>query len=117
MEIRTIKSSVFKWVGNSSPKWSYIVKTSIDWRVSIDLPRDGWETLPYQILCFHQVEEIYQKAHAAIRKDPTHSKKAAAAKAGKVKRWTAKKLTLAERKAKVKAAKAEFLAQIEDQKE
>ena len=38
-------------------------------------------------------------------------------KGGKPKRWTAKKLTLAERKAKVKAAKAEFLAQIEDQKE
>ena len=62
-----------------------------------------------------QIEEIYQKAHAAIRKDPTHPQKAV--KAGKPKRWTAKKLTLAERKAKVKAAKAEFLAQIEDQKE
>jgi len=62
------------------------------------------------------IEEIYQKCHAAIRKDPSHTKKAVA-KAGKVKRWTAKKLTLAERKAKVKAAKADFLAQIEDQKE
>ncbi len=62
-----------------------------------------------------QIEEIYKKAHAAIRKDPSHTKKAA--KGGKPKRWTAKKLTLAERKAKVKTAKETFLAQIEDQKE
>jgi len=61
------------------------------------------------------IEEIYKKAHAAIRKDPSHPKKAS--KGGKPKRWTAKKLTLAERKAKVKTAKETFLAQIEDQKE
>jgi large subunit ribosomal protein L5e len=61
------------------------------------------------------VEEMYKKAHAAIRKNPSHAKKVV--KAGKPKRWTAKKLTLEERKAKVKAAKADFLAQIEDQKE
>ena len=67
------------------------------------------------IACFFQIEEIYEKAHAAIRKDPAHPQKAV--KAGKPKRWTAKKLTLEERKAKVKAAKAQFLAQIEDQKE
>ena len=65
--------------------------------------------------CLFQVEESYKKAHAAIRKDPSHAKKAS--KGGKPKRWTAKKLTLDERKAKVKAAKEEFLAQIEDQKE
>ena len=58
---------------------------------------------------------MYKKAHAAIRKNPSHAKKVV--KAEKPKRWTAKKLTLEERKAKVKAAKAEFLAQIEDQKE
>jgi large subunit ribosomal protein L5e len=61
------------------------------------------------------LEDIYKKAHAAIRKDPSHPKKAA--KGGKPKRWTAKKLTLEERKAKVKKAKEDFLAQIEDQKE
>ena len=61
------------------------------------------------------IEETYNKAHAAIRKDPSHAKKAD--KGGKPKRWTAKKLTLEERKAKVKAAKEEFLAQIEDQRE
>ena len=58
---------------------------------------------------------MYQKAHAAIRKNPSHAKKAT--KPGKAKRWTAKMLTLAERKAKVKAAKDQFLAQIQDQKE
>jgi len=61
------------------------------------------------------IEEMYKKAHAAIRKDPSHAKKAA--KGGKPKRWTAKKLTLEERKVKVKTAKEEFLAQIEDQKD
>jgi large subunit ribosomal protein L5e len=58
---------------------------------------------------------MYKKAHEAIRKNPVHAKKAA--KPGKPKRWTAKKLTLEQRKAKVKAAKEAFLAQIEDQKE
>jgi large subunit ribosomal protein L5e len=67
------------------------------------------------LIFFWQIEEMYKKAHAAIRKDPSLTKKAA--KGGKPKRWTAKKLTLEERKAKVKAAKEEFLAQIEDQKE
>jgi large subunit ribosomal protein L5e len=61
------------------------------------------------------LEDIYKKAHAAIRKDPTHTKKAK--KAGKPKRWTDKKLTLEERKAKIKAAKEEFMAQIEAQKD
>jgi len=61
------------------------------------------------------VEELFKKAHAAIRKDPTHAKPEK--KASKGKRFNAKKLTLEERKAKVKAAKDEFLAQIESQKE
>jgi len=59
---------------------------------------------------------MYRKAHEAIRNNPSHVKKASKV-AGKPKRWTAKKLTLEERKAKVKAAKEEFLAQMEDQKE
>jgi len=62
-----------------------------------------------------QIEELFKKAHAAIRNDPTHAK--SSKKTGKGKRWNAKKLTLEERKAKVKAAKEEFLAQIESQKE
>ena len=59
---------------------------------------------------------MYRKAHDAIRKNPVQTKKVAKV-TGKPKRWTAKKLTLEERKARVKAAKEQFLAQIEDQKE
>merc|ERR1712165_451198 len=61
------------------------------------------------------VEEMYKKAHAAIRADPAHAKKAP----GKVvkKRWNAKKQGLEARKAKVAASKEAFLAQVEDMKE
>lgn len=61
------------------------------------------------------MESVYQKAHAAIRADPVA--KPAAKKQVTKKRWTAKKIGLAARKAKVNAAKEEFLAQIESQKE
>merc|ERR1712061_291956 len=61
------------------------------------------------------IEDMYKKAHAAIRKDPEH-KKPAAKKVAK-KRWTAKKLTSAERKAKVDKAKQDFLSQIEAQRD
>eukprot|EP00088_Acartia_fossae_P069287 TRINITY_DN8_c0_g1_i3.p1 TRINITY_DN8_c0_g1~~TRINITY_DN8_c0_g1_i3.p1 ORF type:complete len:297 (-),score=97.80 TRINITY_DN8_c0_g1_i3:54-944(-) len=61
------------------------------------------------------IEGMYKKAHAAIRADP--AAKPAAKKDVKKKRWTAKKLTLAERQAKVAKAKEEFLSQIEAQKE
>merc|ERR1711992_297437 len=61
------------------------------------------------------IEDMYKKAHAAIRKDPEH-KKAAAKKVAK-KRWTAKKLTYDELKAKVEKAKQEFLSQIEAQRD
>jgi len=61
------------------------------------------------------VEAMYKKAHAAIRADPAH--KAAPKKDIKKKRWNAKKITLADRKAKVAQAKAEFLSQIDAQKE
>merc|ERR1711953_1429261 len=61
------------------------------------------------------VEDMYKKAHAAIRKNPEGPKKAA--KKVTKKRWTAKKLTHAERKAKVEKTKTEFLAQIEAQRE
>merc|ERR1712080_746478 len=59
------------------------------------------------------VEDMYKKAHASIRKSPESKKKAA--KSVTKKRWTAKKLTHAERKAKVEKTKTEFLAQIEAQ--
>merc|ERR1711890_63837 len=61
------------------------------------------------------LEGMYARAHAAIRKDPLRAKKQA--KKVTKKRWTAKRLTYAERKAKVAKNKEEFLAQIEAQKE
>jgi len=61
------------------------------------------------------MEDMYKKAHAAIRADPAH--KPSVKKDVTKKRWNAKKITLAERKAKVQAQKDEFLAQIEAQKE
>jgi len=61
------------------------------------------------------MEDMYKKAHAAIRKDPEFKKKAA--KPDSKKRWTDKKLTYAERKAKVATTKKEFLAQIEAQRD
>lgn len=61
------------------------------------------------------IEPMYKKAHAAIRSDPAH--KPAAKKSVTSKRWNAKKITLADRKVKVAKAKADFLSQIEAQKE
>jgi len=60
------------------------------------------------------IEAMYTNAHKAIRADPSpNAKKAPVAS----KRWNAKKITLAERKARVATAKADFLSQLEDQKE
>ena len=61
------------------------------------------------------MEGMYAKAHAAIRKDPLRVKKPEKKVAKK--RWSQKRLTYAERKAKVEKTKEEFLAQIEAQKE
>jgi len=61
------------------------------------------------------VEDMYKKAHAAIRKDP--ERQAKAAKNITKKRFGAKRLTYDERKAKVAKTKEEFLAQIEAQRE
>ena len=55
------------------------------------------------------------QCHAAIRKDP--SPKAKADSKVTKKRWNAAKIGLAARQAKVAKTKAEFLAQIEEQKE
>ena len=55
------------------------------------------------------------QCHAAIRKDP--SPKAKVDKKVTKKRWNAAKIGLAARKAKVAKTKAEFLAQLEDQKD
>jgi len=53
------------------------------------------------------IEEVYEKAHAAIRADPSATKKVNA-KAGEKKQWAKKKLSLAERKNKVAQKKASF---------
>ena len=58
---------------------------------------------------------LYSQCHAAIRKDP--APKGKVAKKVEKKRWNAAKIGLAARKAKVATAKAEFLAQLEEQKE
>ena len=86
------------------------------------LQEEDEEAFKRQFSCFikngvtaDSVEDMYKKAHAAIRKNPEGPKKAA--KKVTKKRWTAKKLTHAERKAKVEKTKKEFLAQIEAQRE
>jgi len=61
------------------------------------------------------IEGVYKKAHAAIRANPGHVKKAKSTTDKK--RWCAKRLTLAERQAKVAASKEAILAQIESMKE
>jgi len=62
------------------------------------------------------VEAMYANAHKAIRADPSPAAKKDASGIQK-KRWNAKKITLAERKAKVAKAKADFLAQLEAQED
>jgi len=54
------------------------------------------------------VEGMYRNAHAAIRADPMRAEKPA--KEIKVKRWTAKRLTIQQRKARVAQKKAAFVA-------
>ncbi|XP_048869524.1 60S ribosomal protein L5-like [Brienomyrus brachyistius] len=53
------------------------------------------------------VEEMYKKAHAAIRENPIHEKKPR--KEVKKKRWNRAKLSLAQRKDRVAQKKASFL--------
>jgi len=61
------------------------------------------------------MEEMYKKAHAAIRADP--SPKAKADKKVTKKRWTAKKIGLEARREKVAKAKQTFMDQLEQMKE
>ncbi|WP_411017593.1 hypothetical protein, partial [Salmonella sp. s51090] len=53
------------------------------------------------------MEEIYKKAHAAIRADPDHTPKEK--KEVKTKRWNRAKMSLAQRKDRVRLKKASFL--------
>lgn len=65
---------------------------------------------------YFQLEEIYKKAHANIRSDPSHKK--VEKKAGIVKkRLNAKKLTLEQRKQRVADRKAAFLAKLQTESE
>merc|ERR1719209_844006 len=54
------------------------------------------------------VEQMYRNAHAAIRADPLRAAKPA--KEIKVKRWTAKRLSIQQREARVAQKKAAFIA-------
>jgi len=54
------------------------------------------------------VEAMYRNAHAAIRADPLRAEKPD--KDVKVKRWTAKRLSIQQRKARVAQKKAAFIA-------
>ncbi|TRY89315.1 hypothetical protein DNTS_003479 [Danionella cerebrum] len=55
------------------------------------------------------MEEMYNKAHAAIRENPVHEKKPQ--REVKKKRWNRAKLSLAQRKARVAKKKSDFLKQ------
>jgi len=57
------------------------------------------------------VEGIYKKAHETIRQNP--ARKTVQKKTGIKKRWTIKKLTLEQRKARVAQKKADFLKKLE----
>jgi len=54
------------------------------------------------------MEELYEKVHEAIRKDPV-AKKSDNAKAGEKKRWNRSKLSLSQRKDRIKQKKASFV--------
>jgi len=58
------------------------------------------------------VEEMYKKCHAAIRENPEHP--TAAKKEVKTKRWNRKKLSLAQRKDRVKQKKETFLKKLQE---
>jgi len=62
-----------------------------------------------------QIETIYKNAHAAIRANPEIEKKAEKAPAATTKRWTRRKLTVAERKDRVTQKKKSYLAKLQEQ--
>lgn len=59
-----------------------------------------------------EIEEIYKKAHAAIRADPSHKPKVARSDVIK-KRWNRAKMTLSERRNRVAQKKASYLKKLE----
>ncbi|CAK1599530.1 unnamed protein product [Parnassius mnemosyne] len=63
------------------------------------------------------IETIYKKAHEAIRADPSHKKKEAKKEIVKQKRWNKRKLTLAERKNRIKQKKESYIKKLQAQAE
>ncbi|KAH8421246.1 hypothetical protein KR009_006603 [Drosophila setifemur] len=63
------------------------------------------------------LEDIYKKAHQAIRNDPTHKVTAKKASGVTKKRWNAKKLTNEQRKTKIAAHKAAYVAKLQSETE
>jgi large subunit ribosomal protein L5e len=63
------------------------------------------------------LEGMYKKAHAAIRQNPEHEKKTKKATPAKKKRWNRAKLSIEQRKDRVKQKKDAFLKQQEKEKE
>uniref|UniRef100_A0A131YSJ8 Large ribosomal subunit protein uL18 n=2 Tax=Rhipicephalus TaxID=426455 RepID=A0A131YSJ8_RHIAP len=59
-----------------------------------------------------EIEEIYKKAHAAIRADPTHKPKVPRPNINK-KRWNRAKMTLSERRNRVAQKKASYIKKLE----
>uniref|UniRef100_G3MKI7 Large ribosomal subunit protein uL18 n=1 Tax=Amblyomma maculatum TaxID=34609 RepID=G3MKI7_AMBMU len=59
-----------------------------------------------------EIEEIYKKAHAAIRADPSHKPKAPRSDVVK-KRWNRAKMTLSERRNRVAQKKASYIKKLE----
>lgn len=64
---------------------------------------------------FWQVETLYKKAHEAIRADPSYKKKENKKDPAKQKRWNKRKLTLAERKNRIKQKKESFIKKLQAQ--
>lgn len=61
------------------------------------------------------IEAMYKNAHAAIRKDPDQKPKPKkATKEGKQKRWNRRKMSLAQRKDRVKQKKESYLKKMEE---
>jgi len=63
------------------------------------------------------IEEMYTKAHAAIREDPEHKPKEKKQYTGKPKRWNRIKKSRQERNARVEQLKKNFLAKQEEEDE
>jgi len=63
------------------------------------------------------VEEMYKKAHSAIREDPSHTKKEPAVREGKVKRWNRAKISRQQRQARVKQIKVHHLKKMAEEED